>query len=232
VVVLWLGCLTWAQTDHVLKEEDRARDFSITTDEGKHKQLAATIRGGSAGVTESLVAQFDRSDVIVLGELHWTREDSDLRITLVHHKDFPKKVKLETSWWNARGGPIPADSTLVPLLDKSFPGRVYTVLPIAGATYRDTAELERLIQGAKLPVLLPTKGTPFGALDPNEFIGEPLRLVFQLFPHGVTLAEVTDACVYRGQASDTTVNPDPAVEADKIYAAEKECRCRKSGRVF
>ena len=36
VVVLWLGCLTWAQTDHVLKEEDRARDFSITTDEGKH----------------------------------------------------------------------------------------------------------------------------------------------------------------------------------------------------
>jgi len=29
----------------VLKEQDRARDFSITTDEGKHKQLAAKFVG-------------------------------------------------------------------------------------------------------------------------------------------------------------------------------------------
>ena len=29
----------------MLKEQDRARDFSITTDEGKHKQLAAKFVG-------------------------------------------------------------------------------------------------------------------------------------------------------------------------------------------
>jgi hypothetical protein len=57
LVVLCLGCLTWAQTDHVLKEGDRARDFSVTIDDSKHEQLAATIRGirgAYAGVIESL----------------------------------------------------------------------------------------------------------------------------------------------------------------------------------
>jgi hypothetical protein len=64
LVVLCLGCLTWAQTDHVLKEGDRARDFSVTIDDSKHEQLAATIRGirgAYAGVIESLGGQLSGS---------------------------------------------------------------------------------------------------------------------------------------------------------------------------
>jgi len=123
-------------------------------------------------------------------------------------------------WRNARGGPIPADSTLVPLLDRKYPGRICAVLPIAGGVYPDTQKVEDLLRTTERPVLLPLKGTPFGALDPNEFIGERLHLPFRLFPPGAQLAEVADACVYRGQTPDTTGSANPAVEADPAYAAE------------
>jgi hypothetical protein len=302
-----------------------------------HKSAPAQL-----DITEALISQFDSADVIALGELHWTREDSTLRINLIHNPDFPRRVRfilvefasashqrlldqyirgadvpeediekvwrdittpggadspvyaqflnevrsinknlpeafkvrvlagdppinwseikgpddwrriasardsfaaeligrevLQTGqkallvygaghiWRNARGGPIPADSTLVPLLDHTYPGRIYSVLPIAGGVYPDTEKLERSIEGKRIPVLLPLKTTPVGALDPNEFIAAPFHLPFRLFPPGVTLAEVADACVYRGQSPDTTVNPGPDVEFDKIYAAEKARR--------
>jgi hypothetical protein len=292
---------------------------------------------GQSRIVQDLIAQFDRADVVALGEIHGTKEDADLRLRLIRQPDFPKKVRyiviefgnslhqgildqyirgvevpvteiskvwrdttqlqadtpmdspflaevrsvnkgledrlklrvlagdppidwsrikdredwrriastrdsfaaelvgrevLEKGhkalliygawhfWRNARGGPIPADSTLVPLLDRKYPGRICAVLPIAGGVYPDTKKLEDLLPTTERPVLLLLKGTPFGALDPNEFIGEPLHLPFRLFPPGVTLAEVADACVYRGQTPDTTASANPAVEADPAYAAE------------
>ena len=295
-----------------------------------------TSTPGQSRIVEDLIAQFDRADVVALGEIHGTNEDADLRLRLIRKPDFPKKVRyiviesgnslhqemldqyirgvdvpaaeiskvwrdttqlgadtpitspflagvrsvnkgladslklrvlagdppidwsrikdredwrriastrdsftaelvgrevLEKGhkalviygaghvWRSARGGPIPADSTFVPLLDRKYPGRICAVLPIAGGVYPDTRKLEDLLATTERPVLLPLKGTPFGALDPNEFIGEPLHLPFRLFPPGVTLAEVADACVYRGQTPDTTgsANSD---EADPAYAAE------------
>ena len=45
LVGLLLGCLAWAQSDHALKEGDRAPNFSITTDQGK--RLTPTGFGGN-----------------------------------------------------------------------------------------------------------------------------------------------------------------------------------------
>jgi len=45
LVGLLVGCLAWAQSDHALKEGDRAPNFSITTDQGK--RLTPTAFGGN-----------------------------------------------------------------------------------------------------------------------------------------------------------------------------------------
>ncbi len=215
-------------------------------------------------ISNALISQFDKSDVLGLGEMHWTREDHDLRMKLVHHPDFPKKVhyivmecgnslhqeildryirgedvsqqevqdvwrditspggcdspvyeqflsevrsinrglpntqairvlagqppidwaKVKNHeevasiaatgdefaakliarevlrkgqkavvifgaghfWRNTSSVPgIPAGSTLGPLIDKAFPGRLYTVVPIPGGIYPDTLKLEALV---------------------------------------------------------------------------------------
>jgi Haem-binding uptake, Tiki superfamily, ChaN len=48
---------------------------------------------GIDGIVQSLIAAFDQADIIALGEVHGRRLDSDLRIALVHHPDFAKKVR-------------------------------------------------------------------------------------------------------------------------------------------
>jgi heme-binding uptake protein ChaN (Tiki superfamily) len=50
----------------------------------------------SAGVDEiarTLISVFDQADIVALGEAHQRKLDSDLRIALVRHPDFPKKVR-------------------------------------------------------------------------------------------------------------------------------------------
>ena len=43
-------------------------------------------------VVESLISAFDHADVVALGEDHQRKLDSDLRIALVRHPDFAKRV--------------------------------------------------------------------------------------------------------------------------------------------
>lgn len=45
LLTLLFGCFAWAQSDHAVKEGDRAPTFSITTDQGK--QLTPTEFGGN-----------------------------------------------------------------------------------------------------------------------------------------------------------------------------------------
>jgi pimeloyl-ACP methyl ester carboxylesterase len=293
------------------------------------------IRGS---VVDQLMAKFDQADVVALGEVHSTREDSELRINLIRHPGFPAKVRvivvefgnaihqelldryirgediplkavqkvwrdfstpgapdsalasqfvaavrnvnsrlssehkvrvlagdppLDWSriqgpddwrriastrdsfaaaligrevlqkghkaliiygeghlWRNARGGPINSDSTLIPLLDRAYPGRIYSVIPIPPGVYSQTEKLEQAIAGQAPPVVIPLKGTEAGRLDPNEFIAGPLHLPFRLFPEGVKLADVVDACIYRGRVPDAMVNTAPDSETDKEWAAE------------
>jgi Haem-binding uptake, Tiki superfamily, ChaN len=50
----------------------------------------------STGIDEiarTLISVFDQADIVALGEAHQRKLDSDLRIALVRHPDFPKKVR-------------------------------------------------------------------------------------------------------------------------------------------
>ncbi len=50
----------------------------------------------AAGIDEivrALISAFDEVDIVALGEAHRRQVDSDLRIALVRHPDFPKKVR-------------------------------------------------------------------------------------------------------------------------------------------
>jgi hypothetical protein len=61
-------------------------------------QAASSIEPGKAtkarlqGIVNGILAAWDRADVVCLGEDHGSKSDSDLRITLVEHPDFIRKV--------------------------------------------------------------------------------------------------------------------------------------------
>jgi hypothetical protein len=48
---------------------------------------------GIDGIARTLVSAFDQFDIIALGEAHERTQDSDLRIAVVRHPDFAKKVR-------------------------------------------------------------------------------------------------------------------------------------------
>lgn len=43
-------------------------------------------------IVQTLISAFDHTDILALGESHWRKSDSDLRIRLVRHPEFAKKV--------------------------------------------------------------------------------------------------------------------------------------------
>ena len=48
---------------------------------------------GIDGIARTLISAFDQADIVALGETHRWRLDSDLRIAVVRHPDFAKKVR-------------------------------------------------------------------------------------------------------------------------------------------
>jgi hypothetical protein len=48
---------------------------------------------GIDGIARTLVSAFDQADIVALGETHVWRLDTDLRIAVVRHPDFAKKVR-------------------------------------------------------------------------------------------------------------------------------------------
>jgi hypothetical protein len=48
---------------------------------------------GVDGIARTLVSAFDQADIVELGEMHLRKLDSDLRIAVVRHPDFAKKVR-------------------------------------------------------------------------------------------------------------------------------------------
>jgi len=48
---------------------------------------------GIDGIAQTLISVFDQADIVALGEAHQRKLDSDLRIALIRHPDFPKKVR-------------------------------------------------------------------------------------------------------------------------------------------
>jgi hypothetical protein len=49
---------------------------------------------GIDGIAQTLVSAFDRVDIVALGERHMRKPDSDIRIAVVRHPDFAKKVRF------------------------------------------------------------------------------------------------------------------------------------------
>jgi len=47
---------------------------------------------GVEAIVRTLISAFDQADIVALGEVHGQRTDSDLRIALLRHPDFAKKV--------------------------------------------------------------------------------------------------------------------------------------------
>lgn len=62
---------------------------------------------GLDAIAGTLLGVFDKVDVIALGEAHRRKQDSDLRIALVRHPDFPKKARnIIVEFANSRFQPI------------------------------------------------------------------------------------------------------------------------------
>ncbi len=49
---------------------------------------------GLDGIVRTLISAFDQADVVALGEEHGEKLDSDVRIALLRHPDFAKKVRF------------------------------------------------------------------------------------------------------------------------------------------
>jgi hypothetical protein len=49
---------------------------------------------GVDAIAQALISVFDQADIVALGEEHEWKPDSDLRIALVRHPDFAKKVRF------------------------------------------------------------------------------------------------------------------------------------------
>ena len=48
---------------------------------------------GIGEIVKTLVSAFDHADIMALGEAHERKVDSDLRLALVRHPDFARKVR-------------------------------------------------------------------------------------------------------------------------------------------
>src|SRR5262245_53410233 len=56
---------------------------------------------GINGIVGALISAYDQFDIVALGEYHDRRVDSDLRIALVRHPDFAKKVRTIVVEWGS-----------------------------------------------------------------------------------------------------------------------------------
>ena len=68
-------------------------------------------------------------------------------------------------------------------------------------------------------------------MDANEFLWPEVPVEHNgqrlpLFPQGLGLAEVVDACLFHGETAGTIVAPVSSIDGDKTYAAEKDRRKR------
>jgi hypothetical protein len=142
-----------------------------------------------------------------------------------------------TAWFTrnkqhmTKGSLAPWTDTIGAKLDLDFPGRIYVIAPVRSGVYPSTSKLEQLIGAPASPVLLRLKGTIFGTLDANEFITANSAVLlgapdppYRSYRDGTRLAEVADACIYRGRAQDALVPADPSYAGDAAYQAELKRR--------
>ena len=54
----------------------------------------AEVKARPQGIVKGILSIWDRFDVVCLGEDHGRKNDSDLRIALIEHQDFIRKVDI------------------------------------------------------------------------------------------------------------------------------------------
>src|SRR5262245_47851318 len=65
-----------------------AKEFSV-----RAQSRLPDESSGIDGIAQTLVSAFDQADILALGEAHGRKLDSDLRIAVVGHPEFAKKVR-------------------------------------------------------------------------------------------------------------------------------------------
>ena len=277
---------------------------------------------GINGVVGALISVYDQFDVVALGEMHERQADSDLRIALVRHPDFAKKVRtivvefatttdqttldryirgedvsrvqlervrprqpgsltsedpmypgffaavrdvnsrlppdarirvfggednrdrdaaavsiLKEQAFQKRGkalvvyghahfwraSPKPPgrfiddakDIGMVRMLDASYPGRTFSVIPIGGRGRGTTSpspayqQLDQALKTQVRPVLIPLQRLPFRDFAAGDFLGGDILTMFQgrwvsIFTGStLTLGQMADASVYFGRPGDS-----------------------------
>ena len=116
-----------------------------------------------------------------------------------------------------RGASMQRVPNLAGLLDRVYPGRLFTVVRLGGS-YPNTSRLEKLLPGSR-PAFLAFQGTEAAELDANEFLGRGVPI--RLFAAGVGIGRAADGCVYSGERADTVIALYPA---DPVYEKEKARR--------
>jgi len=259
---------------------------------------------GIDGVVGALMSVYDQFDVVALGEMHERRIDSDLRIALVRHPDFAKKVRTivvefattteQTTldrYMRGENVPkaqlervrprqvgslvsdnpiyedffaavrevnsrLPADARIrvfggednrnrdaaavsilkeqvlqkhgkalviygaahfwrvggtgmVRMLDVSYPGRTFTVMPVGGQlpgeNKNDYQKFDRALTTQVRPVRVPLQRLPFRDFTAEEFLDGTVvimrrgRWVSLFTGSTLTLGQMADACVYLGR---------------------------------
>lgn len=69
-------------------------DSAITQTRSSAVGPNEAVRARLQGIIKGILAAWDKADVVCLGEDHGSKNDSDLRISLVEHPDFVRKVKM------------------------------------------------------------------------------------------------------------------------------------------
>jgi hypothetical protein len=119
---------------------------------------------------------------------------------------------MPAEYWASLGG----DIGLARRLDKEYPGRTLTVIPIGGRLdpprgvtgdiTPDYRKFDRALKTAVRPVLLSLQRAPFRDFSAEEFLGRTLstgrsgRAVSVFKGSTLTLGQMADACVYFGSS--------------------------------
>lgn len=113
-----------------------------------------------------------------------------------------------------------ADIGIVRMLDMTYPGRTFVVIPVGGPldvppgttlrVYPDYQKFDRALKTQVRPVLVPLQRLPFRDFSIEEFLGSQLfncrgpgGCVSAFKGSTLTLGQMADACVYVGGESNT-----------------------------
>jgi hypothetical protein len=108
---------------------------------------------------------------------------------------------------------------IVRMLDISYPGRTFAVIPVGGRSQGTTSPIpgyqkfDRALKTQVRPVLVPLQRLPFRDFAAGDFLGGDVVTLSggSIFTGStLTLGQMADACVYVGGGADADTKAKPA----------------------